>query len=103
MTNWTRETLEQLAHGRSGVVTGEEDPFIEQQERAVSTHLEEITQAEYLPHSKDICPLNFSSRHYCSDQSNGSSGSTPAGENIRHCSLQRYVKINREGYPSRRY
>ena len=47
VTNWTRETLEQLAQRHPGVVIDEEDRFIEQQERALSTAAEEITEAEY--------------------------------------------------------
>ena len=47
VTNWTRETLEQLAQRHPGVVIGEEDSFIGQQRRALSTSAEEITEAEY--------------------------------------------------------
>jgi hypothetical protein len=47
VTNWTRETLDQLAQRYPGVVIGEEDSFIEQQERALSTQPEEIIEAEY--------------------------------------------------------
>lgn len=47
VTNWTRETLEQLAQRHPGVVIGEENSFIWQQRRALSTSAEEITEAEY--------------------------------------------------------
>lgn len=47
VTNWTRETLEQLAERYPGVVLGDEDTFIQQQERALGSTPEEITEAEY--------------------------------------------------------
>lgn len=47
VTNWTRETLEQLAERYPGVVLGDEDTFIQQQERALGSAPEEITEAEY--------------------------------------------------------
>jgi len=47
VTHWTRETLAQLAERYPGVVLGDEDTFIQQQERALGTQPEEITEAEY--------------------------------------------------------
>lgn len=59
VTNWTRETLEQLAERYPGVVIEDEDAFIAQQERVLSTTPEEITEAEYYSALFILPPLDW--------------------------------------------